>query len=65
MSSDSGERDTETERPNTDDADWRTVLRELAYCADCADPETRLVGNIRAGDIFRACAVAVMQSKIS
>ena len=41
--------------PNrTDDADWQTILKELRYCATCWEDEARIIGNIRAKDIWRA-----------
>ena len=40
---------------NTDNAPVEVVLETLAFCAACWEPGVRLVGNIRADDIVRAC----------
>jgi len=39
----------------TDDADAYTVLTAVADCARRWDPEARIIGNIRAFDILKAC----------
>jgi len=41
-------------KPITDDADWQTVLKELRACAVSWDDDARIIGNIRAKDIWRA-----------
>jgi len=35
------------------------VLRDVATCASRWDGDARLVGNVRAADIFCACVLAV------
>src|SRR3546814_13544578 len=45
--------------PNTDDADPAVVLSVVMYYAGSWQPEARLLGNVRAGDIVRACDTAV------
>jgi ubiquinone biosynthesis protein UbiJ len=40
--------------PDTDDADPRTVLAVVRFCAASWVPEARIIGNVRAGDIVRA-----------
>lgn len=49
---------------NTDNAPPEDVLAMLRFCAASWQPEVRLLGNIRASDIVRACdeAVRVMRS---
>jgi hypothetical protein len=42
-----------------DDASDRAVLLYLAQCACRWAPGVRLLGNVRAKDVFRACANAV------
>jgi hypothetical protein len=42
---------------NTDGASAVVVLNEVAYCASCWDGKARLLGNVRAEDIVRACSV--------
>jgi hypothetical protein len=43
----------------TDNADARAVLEEVADCALHWVPDARLIGNVRAGDIARACGEAL------
>lgn len=43
----------------TDGADMMTVLAEVARCASSWEPEVRLLGNVRAGDIVRAISAAM------
>lgn len=45
--------------PSADGADWRSVLAMVRYCANQWEPDARLVGNVRAGDIMRACDAAL------
>lgn len=44
---------------NTDDADPKTVLKVLQFCAKHWVPEARLVGNVMAGDIVAALDIAI------
>lgn len=39
----------------TDDADAYTVLTAVADCARRWEPEARIIGNVRAFDILKAC----------
>ena len=52
-------------RVSTDDAPPIEILRVLRLCALHWDPEARLVGNVRARDVARACdaAITVMEGK--
>lgn len=47
---------------STDDADWRTVLRVTRGCAMAWEPQVRLLGNVRAGDLARAIDEALRTS---
>lgn len=47
------------EWPDTDDAEWTTVLKVVRDCALAWDPSTRLLGNVRAKDIVRAIDTAL------
>lgn len=40
---------------DTDDAHWRDVLKRVRFFAESWEPGARIVGNIRACDIARAC----------
>jgi hypothetical protein len=42
-----------------DDAEPVIVLAAMKRCADAWEGDARLVGNVRAKDISRACAVAI------
>lgn len=44
---------------NTDDAEIATVLAAIRHCANSWDGSARLLGNIRARDISRACDYAI------
>lgn len=44
---------------DTDEADAITVLAAVRHCADSWDGSARLLGNVRARDISRACSVAI------
>lgn len=44
---------------NTDDAPAVDVLKELMRCAFSWEPGVRLIGNVRAVDISRACDQAI------
>lgn len=44
---------------NTDDAYYEDVLLAVGACADSWNPEVRLVGNVKAGDITRAIATVL------
>lgn len=44
---------------NTDDKHPADVLRMLRLCAASWEPGVRLLGNIRACDIVRACDAAI------
>jgi len=44
---------------NTDDAPADIVLKALQLCAFAWEPNARLLGNIRAVDISRACEDAI------
>ncbi len=50
-----------TDRPNTDNAPYDEALLELAYCASRHEDNARLVGNIRAVDIYRAIIFVMTQ----
>ncbi|MEM8576116.1 MAG: hypothetical protein AAGF48_16020 [Pseudomonadota bacterium] len=39
----------------TDDAPAYDVLVAVALCAAAWEPEVRIIGNVRAGDILRSC----------
>lgn len=43
----------------TDDADWKIVLIALWQCANAWEGDARLVGNVRARDIAKACEKAL------
>lgn len=49
-------------RPDTDNADWRTVLKVVRGCAMAWEPSARLLGNVRAKDIVRAIDTALCES---
>jgi hypothetical protein len=44
---------------NTDDADAVSVLAAVRHCANSWDGNARLVGNVRARDISRACTASI------
>lgn len=44
---------------NTDDAEVIKVLAAVRHCADSWDGSARLLGNVRARDISRACSAAI------
>lgn len=44
---------------NTDNAPPAHVLEMLRFCASSWEPEVRLIGNIRAEDIVKACNSAL------
>jgi hypothetical protein len=44
---------------DTDEAEAITVLAALRHCANSWDGSARLVGNVRARDIARACSAAI------
>jgi hypothetical protein len=44
-----------------DGAPSRDVLRSLQICASLWEPGARIQGNLRAGDIVRACAQAIAE----
>lgn len=48
---------------NTDDADYSTVLLALGACAESWEPNVRLIGNVRAGDIVRALSIVLHKEK--
>lgn len=43
----------------SDNAPWRDVLRAVSRCAAAWEPEARILGDVRAIDVERACNVAV------
>lgn len=51
------------EWPDTDDADWQTVLKVMRECALAWEPSARLLGNVRARDITRAIDAALASGK--
>jgi hypothetical protein len=57
----SGAEGYEPNWPNTDDADWKTVLKVVQGCALSWVPEARIIGNVRAGDIVRSVATALSE----
>lgn len=50
---------TTTDNPNTDDAPVPAVLKAILHCASCWQPDARIIGNIRAGDIKRAMLATI------
>lgn len=44
---------------DTDDAEIVTILAAVRHCADSWDGNARLLGNVRARDISRACSAAI------
>jgi len=44
---------------NTDDAPAIAVLAAVRHCANSWEGSARLLGNIRASDIARACSEAI------
>lgn len=44
---------------DTDDADAVTVLAAVRHCANSWEGDARLLGNVRARDIARACTLAI------
>lgn len=44
---------------NTDDAEVIAILAAVRHCANSWDGSARLVGNVRARDISRACTAAI------
>jgi hypothetical protein len=44
---------------DTDEAEVITVLAAVRHCADSWDGNARLLGNVRARDISRACNAAI------
>jgi hypothetical protein len=44
---------------NTDNASPEDVLRMVRFCAASWQPGARLLGNVRACDIVRACDAAI------
>lgn len=50
---------------NTDDAPAAVVLRALQLCSYCWQPFARIIGDIRAVDISRACDEALKKIEIA
>lgn len=48
---------------NTDGAPADVVMQMLIYCACCWHQDSRIIGNIRAGDINRACRAMLSAAK--
>ena len=48
---------------DTDNAPSIDVLAAVRHCANSWDPEARLLGNVRACDIARACTEAIAALK--
>lgn len=48
---------------NTDDAAPHDVLAMVRFCAASWEPGVRLLGNVRACDIVRACDAALERLK--
>jgi len=44
---------------NTDGADVVSVLAAVRHCANSWEGDARLLGNVRAQDISRACTAAI------
>lgn len=47
---------------NTDGAPPEIVWHELVRCAESWEPDARIIGNIRAADIVRACRIAIQDA---
>lgn len=56
-------RSQNPECASTDDAPPAQVLAEVRRCAISWEPEVRLVGNVRAGDIVRAIDSLALQAE--